>query len=92
MQSGGLGDMGSLPPPSTTAASKSFGGAGAGRAAKPKGMQLGKAKKANDFLDSLAKAHPPSSELPQSNFACNGKNVRVYNLISIFLFSLIFVF
>lgn len=65
MQSGGLGDMGSLPPPSTTAASKPFGGGGAGRAAaKPKGMQLGKAKKANDFLDSLAKAHPPLSELP----------------------------
>ena len=77
MPSGGLGDMGSLPPPSTAAASKPFGGGGAGRAAKPKGMQLGKAKKANDFLDSLAKARPPLSELLQSQvFAYDRKNAN----------------
>jgi len=56
MPSGGLPDMGSLPPTSAAmGGSKGLGVGATGRASKPKGMQLGKAKKANDFLDSLAK-------------------------------------
>lgn len=57
MPSGGLSEAGSmsLPP----AVSKPFSGSSAAAAGlgrpKPKGMQLGKAKKANDFLDAMTK-------------------------------------